>query len=160
MSHNQAPHARLTTVAEFPPGSFLENLVVRKDGSVLITEVNHRGLLVRAPLGGAGSGHAGVLLHTFDQPTVGIVEVEPDVVLVCATNLYTTHESYLHRFDLRTWSPGEPLEPELAFTFPSEARGPNGISLFAPGGDPGGRLFRQSDLAQSTSRASRKPGSG
>ena len=74
-----------------------------------------------------------VHLHTFDQPTVGIVEVEPDVVLVCSTNLYTTHESYLHRFDFRNWSPGAPLEPKLAFEFPKETRGPNGICLFAPG---------------------------
>ena len=162
MSHNQAPQARLTTIAEFPPGSFLENLVVRKDGSVLITEVNHHGFWYVPP----SDDHTTVepvLLHTFEQPTVGIVEVEPDVVLVCATNLYTSHESYLHRFDLRTWSPGKPLEPELAFEFPKETRGPNGMCLFAPGiilvadcfasliwridlqGEPQGRVWLQHD---------------
>ena len=132
MSHNQAPQARLTTVAEFPPGYFLENLVVRADGSVLITEVNHRELWYVPP-----SDHhvpvEPVRLHTFDQPTVGIVEVEPDVVLVCSTNLYTTHEAYLHRFDLKDWSPGAPLEPKLVFEFPKETRGPNGICLLASG---------------------------
>ena len=100
MSQNHAPQAHITTVAEFPPGSFLENLVVRADGSVLITEVNHRGLWYVPP----SDGHVPVEpmhLHTFDEPTVGIVELEPDVVLVCSTNLYTTHESYLHRFDFK-----------------------------------------------------------
>ena len=132
MSTNKAPQARITTIAEFPPGYFLENLVVREDGSVLVTEVNHRELWYVPP----SDGHVPVEpvhLHTFEQPTVGIVEVEPDVVLVCSTNLYTTHESYLHRFDFRDWSPGAPIEPQLAFEFPKAARGPNGICLFAPG---------------------------
>ena len=82
MSQNHAPQAHITTVAEFPPGSFLENLVVRADGSVLITEVNHRGLWYVPP----SNGHVPVEpmhLHTFDEPTVGIVELELDVVLVC-----------------------------------------------------------------------------
>ena len=74
-----------------------------------------------------------MLLHTFDEPAVGIVELEPDIVLVCSTNIYTTHESYLHRFDFKDWSPGAPLKRELAFTFPKETRGPNGLCLFAPG---------------------------
>ena len=132
MSQNHAPQAHITMVAEFPPGFFLENLVVRADGSVLITEVNHHGLWYVPP----SDGHVPVEpvhLHTFDEPTVGIVELEPDVVLVCSTNLYTTHESYLHRFDFKDWSPGAPLKRELAFTFPKETRGPNGICLFAPG---------------------------
>ena len=132
MSTNKAPQARITTIAEFPPGYFLENLVVREDGSVLVTEVNHRELWYVPP----SDDHVPVEpvhLHTFEQPTVGIVEVEPDVVLVCSTNLYTTHESYLHRFDFRDWSPGAPIEPQLAFEFPKAARGPNGICLFAPG---------------------------
>ena len=72
MSQNQAPPAHITTVAEFPPGYFLENLVVRADGSVLITEVNHRELWYVPP----SDKHVPVepiKLHSFDQPTVGIV---------------------------------------------------------------------------------------
>ena len=34
------PTAQLTTVAQFPAGSFLENLAVRADGSMLVTELN------------------------------------------------------------------------------------------------------------------------
>ena len=75
MSTNQAPQAQITTVAEFPPGFFLENLVVRADGSVLITEVIHRGLWYVPPFDGRTPVEP-VQLHTFDQPTVGIVELE------------------------------------------------------------------------------------
>jgi len=33
------PSAKLTTVAVFPQNSFLENLAVRADGSILVTEI-------------------------------------------------------------------------------------------------------------------------
>jgi hypothetical protein len=39
MSKDTWPKAKLTTVAEFPPGFFLENIAVRSDNSVLITVV-------------------------------------------------------------------------------------------------------------------------
>ena len=44
MSHNTAPRAKLTTVALFPKGYFLEDLAVREDGSMLVTVLNHREL--------------------------------------------------------------------------------------------------------------------
>ena len=84
MSQNHAPQARITTIAEFPPGFFLENLVVRQDGSVLITEVVHHGLWYVPP----SDGHARVepvLLHTFDEPAVGIVELELFFLVLCST---------------------------------------------------------------------------
>ena len=37
----KAPKARLTTVAEFPKNYFLENLAVRSDNSILITETGN-----------------------------------------------------------------------------------------------------------------------
>jgi len=46
-----------------------------------------------------------VLLHTFDELTTGIAELEPDVFVVFTTNAYTTHENYMHRLDLRGWMP-------------------------------------------------------
>src|SRR5215471_17435203 len=36
--------AKLTTVAEFPVGFFLENVAVRTDGSLLVTELSKKGL--------------------------------------------------------------------------------------------------------------------
>jgi hypothetical protein len=34
-------------------------------------------------------------VHTFDYLVMGIVETEPDVFVVCVTDGYTTHRSYL-----------------------------------------------------------------
>jgi hypothetical protein len=39
MQTPETSQAILTTVAVFPPNSFLENLAVRADGSVLVTEI-------------------------------------------------------------------------------------------------------------------------
>ena len=129
--HNEAPQAKLTEVAFFPEGYFLENLVVREDGSILVTVLNHQELWYVPPPVGALPVEP-LRLHTFAQPTSGIVEVEPDVFLISTCNLYTTHESYLHRLDLRGWGPGAAITPELAFTFPDSARGLNGSCLLAP----------------------------
>ena len=128
----KAGSARLEIAALFPVGSFLENLAVRSDNSLLVTSLNTRQLYYVPPF----SGHAPVdpvLLHTFDQPPTGIIEVEPDVFLVSSTNLYTDHESFLHRLDLRNWTPGSPIRPEQVFRFPDEARGLNGSCLLGPG---------------------------
>src|ERR1700741_4671556 len=40
------------------------------------------------------------LVHTFEHPVTGIVEVEPEVFMVSLTEGYTTHESHLARVDL------------------------------------------------------------
>ncbi len=124
--------ARLTTVAWFPVNSFLENLAVRSDNSVLVTAMNHRELWF-VPAAPEGKTVEPVRIYTFAQPTTGIVEVEPDVFYVSTSNLYTSHEGYLHRLDLRRWSPGAAVHPETVFQFPETARGLNGSCLVAPG---------------------------
>ena len=132
MSHNKAPQATLTTVARFPAKYFLENLAVRSDHSVLITSMNAKELWYVPPANQALPVEP-VCLHTFEQPTTGLAEAEPDVFYLCTSNLYTTHESYLHRIDLRGWAPGAPIKPETALQFPAEARGLNGACMLAPG---------------------------
>ncbi len=124
--------AKLTTVAVFPPKSFLENLVVRHDNSVLVTCVTTKELSYVPPWSGTGTVEP-VRLHSFEQLPTGIIEIEPDVFLICTSNLYTTHESFLYRLDLRDWQPGSPTEPELVFQFPDNVRGLNGMCLLAPG---------------------------
>ena len=126
------PQARLATIASFPVGSFLENLAVRSDNSVLVTSMNARELFYVPPSSAAAPVEP-VLLHRFEQPATGLVEIEPDVFLVSTSNLYTSHESYLHRLDLRGWRPGSPARPEMVFRFPDTARGLNGSCLLAPG---------------------------
>ncbi len=122
----------LTTIALFPVKSFLENLAVRSDNSVLVTSMNARELFYVPPSSGDAPVEP-VLLHRFDQPATGLVEIEPDLFLVSSSNIYTTHESFLHRIDLRGFQPGSRVRPELVFRFPETARGLNGSCLLAPG---------------------------
>jgi alkylhydroperoxidase family enzyme len=127
-----AREATLTTVALFPAKSFLENLVVRSDNSILVTSVNTRELFYVPPWSGTGTVEP-LRLYSFEQLPTGIVEIEPDIFLICASNLYTTHEAYLYRLDLRDWQPGSPVEPTMVFRFPDAAKGLNGMCLLAPG---------------------------
>lgn len=132
MPSNDTPQARIATVACFPAKYFLENLVVRDDNSFLVTSMNTKELWY-VPPPGATLPVDPVRLHTFDQPTTGLVEVEPNIFLISTTNLYTSHEGFLHRIDLRGWSPGSAVQPEMIFQFPETARGLNGSCLIAPG---------------------------
>ena len=59
-----------------------------------------------------------LLIYTFAQPTLGIVEVEPEVFYVNTSSLYTSHESYLHRLDMRDLSLGSPSTQKSSLHFP------------------------------------------
>lgn len=73
------------------------------------------------------------LLHTYQENAGGMIELEPDVLYLLAGNVYTTHESFLHRLDLRNWEAGSPISPALVCQFPTRARGVNGFCVIAPG---------------------------
>ena len=73
--------AKLTVVALFPIKSFLENLTVRSDNSALVSSMNARESFYVPPSTGAAPVEP-VLLHRFDQPVTGLVEIEPDLFLV------------------------------------------------------------------------------
>lgn len=125
------PEVTVTPVAYFPEKYFLENLVVRTDGSVLITAVLQKELwYVPGP---ARTLTDPVLVHAFDHPVTGIAEVEPDVFVVSLTEGYTTHESHLVRLDLGGWAPGTPVAPEVIFTFGGRVRALNGSCLLGHG---------------------------
>lgn len=126
------PEVTLTPVAYFPEKYFLENLAVRADGSVLITAVLQKELwLVPGPA--PRTLVEPVLVHAFDHPVTGIVEVEPDVFVLSLAEAYTTHESHLVRLDLNGWTPGTPVAPETVYTFDHRVRGLNGSCLLGPG---------------------------
>ena len=132
MSHNQAPQAKLTTIAKFPKKYFLENLSVRSDNSVLVTAMNTKELWYVPPQ----TGDEVVIpfcIHTFEHPLTGITEIEENVFLILSGNLYTTHEAFAHKLDIRNWQPGSAVEPKLLCQFPKQARGLNGCCLLAPG---------------------------
>jgi hypothetical protein len=126
------PAVTLTPVGYFPEKYFLENLAVRGDGSVLVTAVLQKELwCVPGPQPRADAGP--VLAHTFDHPVTGIAEVEPDVFVVSLTEGYTTHESHLARIDFNGWTPGDPVSPQIVFTFDDRVRALNGSCLLGPG---------------------------
>ena len=133
MQQKRQSQATLTPIARFAPKSFLEALVVRHDNSILITVLNHRQLAYVPAVSQGSEAVEPQILHTFDQLTMGIVETERDIFYLLTGNIYTTHDAYLYRLDLRDWVPGAPVHPELVLKFPEQARGVNGCCLVAPG---------------------------
>ncbi|WP_406813959.1 hypothetical protein [Mycobacterium sp. M23085] len=131
MPMTPVPAVTLTPVAYFPEKYFLENLAVRADGSVLITAVLQKELWC-VPNPDLGADVPPVLVHTFEHPVAGIVEAEADVFIVSLTEGYTTHESRLARIDLTGWTPGEPVRPEIIYTFDDRVRALNGSCLLGP----------------------------
>src|SRR5215467_12208461 len=124
-SRNEAPSVKLSTVATFPKNYFLENLAVRSDNSVLVTVLNHNELWY-VPSSNDEQPVEPQLLFTFSHPAMGIVEVEPEVFYISASDIYTWKESYLHRLDLNGWKPGQAVHPESVLRFPQPIRGLNG----------------------------------
>src|ERR1700749_3486555 len=105
MPMTPVPAVTLTPVAHFPEKYFLENLAVRGDGSVLITAVLQKELWC-VPGPEPRTEVRPVLLHTFEHMISGIVEVQPDVFIICISDAYESHESHLARVDLNGWAPG------------------------------------------------------
>ena len=123
--------AKLTTVAEFPVGYFLENVAVRADGSMLVTELSKKGLwYVPAPTGGRPVQP--VLIHTFDQPPFDLAETQRNVFYVDTSNYLTTHQSYLQPVDLRHWKPGRPVPVQQVLKFPFPISAVDGSCVLAP----------------------------
>lgn len=129
LSHSSAT---LTNVAFFPEGSFLENLAVRCDGSILVTILNRKEVWY-VPVPRAELSVEPMLVHKFPHMTMGIVETEPDIFYVCTSDIYTTHESTLERLDLRDWTPGTGIQPERVLEFGKPVGALNGACLVAPG---------------------------
>ena len=124
MSQIVALRAKVTTAVAFPDHFFLENLVMRSDQSLLTTVVNRKEVWYVPPVHGSQPPEP-ALLVSFEQSPSGIIEAEPNVFLVCASNLYTSHEAFLYRLDLRNWKPGTAVKPELMVQFPESARSLN-----------------------------------
>ena len=121
-SRNEAPSVKLSTVATFQKNYFLENLAVRSDNSVLVTVLNHNELWY-VPSSNDEQPVEPQLLSTFSHPAMGIVEAEPDVFYISASDIYTWKESYLNRLDLNGWKPGQAAHPESVLRFPQPIRG-------------------------------------
>ena len=77
---NVGTSVHVVEVASFPPGYFLENFVIRTNGSLLVTVLSHKELWYIPPEREALVDP--VLLYSFDMMAMGIVEAEPDVFYV------------------------------------------------------------------------------
>jgi hypothetical protein len=129
---SDVPSVKLSTVASFPKNYFLENLAVRSDNSVLVTVLNHNELWY-VPSSNGGQPVEPRRLFTFPHPAMGIVEVEPEVFYISASDIYTRKESCLNRLDLHGWKPGQAVHPEPVLRLPEPIRGLNGSCVVAPG---------------------------
>src|ERR1700728_3903408 len=67
-----------------------------------------------------------VLMHTFTQSPMCIVEAEPDIFYVGTSDIYASHVSYLNRIDMRGWSRGMTVDPRVILEFPEPCRALNG----------------------------------
>jgi hypothetical protein len=156
MSNVSTQTAKLTTVAQFPVGYFLENVAVRADGSMLVTAMNKKELwYIPAPTQGAPVQP--LLLHTFDQPPYDMVEPEPNVFYIDTSNYLTNHDSSLQRIDLRHWESGMPVPVQTVLKFPSPVSWLNGTVLLSPHviavADSGAGLIWRVDLSADGSKA-------
>jgi hypothetical protein len=127
MMTDHPTRAKLTTVATFPEQFFLENIAVRRDGSMLVTVLNRKELWY-VPAPGPDPPVDPVLVHTFDHLAMGIVETEPDIFYVCTFGIAT-----LVRIDMRGWVPGVPVNATTVLTFEQPGAVLNGCCLVAPG---------------------------
>ena len=125
------PKAKLTTIAEFPPTYFIENIAIRRDNSMLITVGNKQELWF-IPSPDETRPVEPLKLHTFDVAPSGIVEWKPDVFLISTGKFYNTDEAFLQCLDLRGWAPGAPVKLEQVFQFPNSVRALNGSCLVGP----------------------------
>ena len=131
MPDTQIKQAKVSVAAVFPMKSFLENMVIRSDSSVLVTNMLAKELWYVPPVSGKLPVKP-VNIRTYDQPVLFLVETEPDVFYLGSSNLYTSHESYIHRIDMRGWQPGQPVKTQQVMTFPKEAKSVNGACLIGP----------------------------
>jgi hypothetical protein len=130
MNMNQ-PKASLSIVARFPEGTFLENLAVRSDNSLLVSSLKAREVWY-VPPAQTGAEVEPTLLCCFEHPPMSFVEPEPDIFYLCTSDGYATHASSLYRLDLQTWKPGDEVKPEHVLEFPSQVRALNGSCLVGP----------------------------
>jgi hypothetical protein len=114
--HKQS--AKVPGVASFPPYAFLENIIVRYDGSILVTTVNPKDLyhLPRPQ----SEEVIPQRLHTFDQPNMEIVELEPDLFCIATGTTFEDRPIILWERDMRPFSPSDVPKPVPVLHFPPQ----------------------------------------
>ncbi|KAH6722581.1 hypothetical protein BKA61DRAFT_178949 [Leptodontidium sp. MPI-SDFR-AT-0119] len=129
-----AAKAQAQVVASFPPFTFLENIIVRYDGSILVTAINPRCLFYLPPPNSSSAQLTPQTLCTFEEPAMGIVELEMDIFYISTTSvLRPGGPSTLWKLDMRSFSSSNaPPKPVSVLVFPPEARVLNGSAVLSP----------------------------
>jgi len=126
MTINNTTSVKLVTIANFPEQFFLENIAVRGDGSILVTVLNRKELWC-VPAPSADLPVEPILVHTFENVPMGIVETEPDIFYV-----FTFGVATVERIDMSRWTPGAPVDARRVLTFDQSGALLNGCCLIAP----------------------------
>ena len=100
-----APSTKVTTLATLPQNTFLENLVLRPDASLLLTSITPPHLYL-VPSTTAESTPK--LLHKFANAVTGIVSIAPDVYIISTGIHGTPDTSVLYRLDMTAYKPSLP----------------------------------------------------
>lgn len=127
------------TVHEFPRGTWIENIAIRKNGQILATEETHPRIYQVDPF----HNRPAVQVHEFDNTVsvLGIVETSPDVFHVCTGNfssklLQGYGEEYIYKVDMRNFSPNRPCSAAVSkLATMDQARAINGMTFL--GADSG-----------------------
>ncbi|MCJ1251881.1 hypothetical protein MMC30_009119 [Trapelia coarctata] len=104
------PTLPITTLTTFPPNTFLENLAIRHDNSILITTLNTNSLYLVSP------SSPTLLLHIFPHSAMGIVELSPDIFIISTSLHGSPNTAALYTLDMTSYSPSSPTSYTVKHT--------------------------------------------
>ena len=126
-------------VYDFPADTWIENLAVRSNGQIIVTEDTRPRIYQVDPFGNRDA----ILLHEFHETAsiLGIVETSPDIFYVCtgnssATTLQGFGEAYIFKVDMRSFQPDQPasVKTSKVATLP-QAKGLDGLTFLGGNSD-------------------------
>ena len=121
--------AKVQPVASFKPGTFLENIIVRYDGSILVTAITPQVLYYLAPPG--SDEVVPQVLCTFDAPVMGIVEAGSDIFYISTIGFQRGGNNVLWKLDMNSYKTSHPPKPNPVLTFPENSRVLNGSAALS-----------------------------
>ena len=96
---------KVTTLATLPQNTFLENLILRPDSSLLLTAITPPNLYLVPSI---TTPSIPVLLHKFDTAVTGIVSIAPDVYIVSTGTHGTPDTAILYKLDMTAYNSSLP----------------------------------------------------
>lgn len=126
--------AKVTPVAFFERNTFLENICVRSDGSILVSSVDPKNLYY-LPCPEGDQSVVPQVVHTFEASVMGIVELEHNVFYISVNDLFSQEKgSVLRRLDMNSFDPLTKTfpQPRAILTLPTRARVLNGSAVLSP----------------------------